>query len=294
MNAYTYKVAGLPLAVHLPQGWKAAEWLPSFEPFRCEPCPEEEWICRLTVKPQPWANDGGKEKEEWLGESVNDMGHLRLWRSSAGYRVEMRFGTHPLHVMEVNTAFTHAAAYVEPSDKFLPAVLSAMLRIVYAQAVIGRNGLSMHASAVVLGGKGYLFLGKSGTGKSTHARQWLEAFSDCSLLNDDNPVVRMEGNAVAAYGTPWSGKTPCYKNERYPVAGIVRLRQASANRFTPFTGTEAFAALLPSCSAIRQDERLQDTLCGTLIEIAERIPIGLMECLPNLEAASVAFEGIKN
>lgn len=62
-----------------------------------------------------------------------------------------------------------------------------MLRILYAQAALGRDAVSVHASCASLKGRGYLFLGKSGTGKSTHSRQWLEAFPDCRLLNDDNP-----------------------------------------------------------------------------------------------------------
>lgn len=94
----------------------------------------------------------------------------------------------------------------------------------------------------------------------------------CHLLNDDNPVLRVEDGTVTAYGTPWSGKTPCYRNEYAPVAGIVRLQQSPQNRFTPLCGPEAFAALLPSCSAIRRDARLQDALHDTLVRVAGLVP----------------------
>ena len=57
-----------------------------------------------------------------------------------------------------------------------------------------------------------MLLGKSGTGKSTHSRLWLKYIPDTKLLNDDNPAVRiMDNNTIMIYGTPWSGKTPCYK-----------------------------------------------------------------------------------
>ena len=136
--------------------------------------------------------------------------------------------------------FDNAAACQRPEDPYLGEVLSSMLRILYAQAALVRDAVSVHASCVSLEGRGYLFLGRSGTGKSTHARRWLEAFPGCHLLNDDNPVLRVEDGTVTAYGTPWSGKTPCYRNEYAPVAGIVR--RNSPRR----TGSPRSAAPRPS------------------------------------------------
>ncbi len=53
-----------------------------------------------------------------------------------------------------------------------------------------------------------MFLGESGTGKSTHSRMWLENIEGSTLLNDDAPAVRISADGTTAYGTPWSGKTP--------------------------------------------------------------------------------------
>ena len=63
-------------------------------------------------------------------------------------------------------------------------------------------------------------MGKSGTGKSTHSRLWLENVPGATLLNDDNPIVRLTLVGAIVYGSPWSGKTPCYKNESAPLAGV--------------------------------------------------------------------------
>lgn len=188
--------------------------------------------------------------------------------------------------------FESATAYIRPEDSSMGAVLSSMVRFLFAQAVLEHDGVFVHASCVSMEGKSYLFLGKSGTGKSTHARQWLQAFPDCRLLNDDNPALRIEDGKVMVYGTPWSGKTSCYKNEGYPVAGIARLRQAKTNSFSPLEGPEIFAALLPSCSAIRQDAGLLETLYCTLIQIAEQVTVGYMECLPNIDAARVCYNSL--
>ncbi|MCF0164214.1 MAG: hypothetical protein HUJ92_02940, partial [Bacteroidales bacterium] len=235
------------------------------------------------------------EPPKILSETFVDAGHLTLKQQGDSYIIDLEYDslTKITHTMVCDSNFRSVIGYVNPQDKYLPMVITSFLRIAFAQAALAHECISIHASCVVLEQKAYLFLGKSGTGKSTHARQWMSAFPGCTLLNDDNPAIRIEEGKIFAYGTPWSGKTPCYKNERYPVAGIVRLSQAKANKFTLLSGTEAFAALLPSCSSIRQDARLQELLIGTLIEITETVPVGKMECLPDTDAAKVCYKGLQ-
>lgn len=128
-------------------------------------------------------------------------------------------------------------------------------------------------------------MGKSGTGKSTHAAQWLRCFPESRLLNDDNPTVRIEEGRVTVYGTPWSGKTPCYKNESFTLGGIVRLVQAGTNRFIPQEGVDAFITILPGCMVIHENNVLHEELCSTLAEVAGSVPVGVLECRPDEEAA---------
>lgn len=292
-NEYYFRVAGLLFSVALPDGWDVETILPSFHPFRCKTCSEEKAIFRVLATTQSFADDG--KRTELLEDSPNDIGRTRLFRSTNGYCVEINNDTTQnglVHTMITDPHFESATAYIRPEDSSMGAVLSSMVRFLFAQAVLEHDGVFVHASCVSIEGKSYLFLGKSGTGKSTHARQWLQAFPDCRLLNDDNPALRIEDGKVMVYGTPWSGKTSCYKNEGYPVAGIARLRQAKTNSFSPLEGPEIFATLLPSCSAIRQDAGLLEALYCTLIQIAEQVTVGCMECLPNIDAARVCYNSL--
>ena len=292
-NEYYFRVAGLLFSVALPDGWDVETILPSFNPFRCKTCSDEKAIFRVLATTQSFADDG--KRTELLEDSPNDIGRTRLFRSTDGYCVEINNDTTQnglVHTMITDPHFESATAYIRPEDLSMGAVLSSMVRFLFAQAVLEHDGVFVHASCVSMEGKSYLFLGKSGTGKSTHARQWLQAFPDCRLLNDDNPALRIEDGKVMVYGTPWSGKTSCYKNEGYPVAGIARLRQAKTNSFSPLEGPEIFAALLPSCSAIRQDAGLLEALYCTLIQIAEQVTVGCMECLPNIDAARVCYNSL--
>lgn len=291
-NEYFFRVAGLLFSVSLPSGWDAEALLPSFRPFRCGACPEGKRIFRLLAATLPFA--GGGERAELLGESSNDMGHVRLLRTPDGYRTEISYGPSAgaaVHVMVSDPAFDNAAAFLRPEDPLLGR--GALVHAAHPlRAGRARPRRRVRPRLLRLAGGAGLPVPRPEPvpGKSTHARRWMEAFPGCRLLNDDNPVLRVEDGTVTAYGTPWSGKTPCYRNECAPVAGIVRLQQSPQNRFTPLCGPEAFAALLPSCSAVRRDARLQDALHDTLVRVAGLVPVGWLECLPDREAARLCLE----
>lgn len=105
-------------------------------------------------------------------------------------------------------------------------ILDHLLIFALSVAAVGKGILLIHASTIRYRGKAVMFLGESGTGKSTHSRMWLENIEGSTLLNDDAPAVRISADSTTAYGTPWSGKTPCYRAEHYPLAALVRIRRA--------------------------------------------------------------------
>lgn len=149
--------------------------------------------------------------------------------------------------------------------------------------------VAVHSSCIVYQEKAVLFLGESGTGKSTHTRLWRENIRGCELLNDDSPVVRCEQGQIRVYGSPWSGKTPCYKAASYPLAGCVRLSQAPRNSIRRLDTLQAYAALHPSFPPeFAYDECLYDGVSALLSTMLRSIPVYHLECLPNREAAELA------
>lgn len=279
-----YTVADFCFAVALAGDRDPDRYLASFAAFKSGDCPEDEKLFELSE------DDTLQDAvdAEFLEEDSNDMGHTMLYRTPEGYRIELRYadGTKP-HVVETDRGFTKAKALIRWEDRYAATSLISMLRIVFAQAILPYEAISLHSSVVVNEGRAFLFMGKSGTGKSTHSTLWLRHIEGTELLNDDNPVVRLVDGKAMAYGSPWSGKTPCYRNESAPVAAMVRLKQGPRNRFEPLEDIAAFGALLPGCSVLRQDGRLHDMLCMTLTALIETVCVGGMECLPDKEAAEV-------
>ncbi len=283
-----YTVADFSFAVTLTEERDLDMLLPSFRSFRSGAPAEGEKLFELVEH----ASLPAREADVLLDEDSNDMGHTLLYRTPSGYRIEFDYDGGPVHVVETDAGFDDVRAMVRWDDRFARTALCSMLRIVFAQAIIPHGGLSMHSSVVVNEGQAFMFMGKSGTGKSTHSRLWLNHIEGSWLLNDDNPIVRVTGEEVVVYGSPWSGKTPCYRNESAPVAGIVRLKQAPRNRFRVCEDIAAFSAVLPGCSVLRQDMRLHEALCETLAELTERTLVGELECLPDREAAEVCRRGM--
>lgn len=180
---------------------------------------------------------------------------------------------------------------LENADLHFVVDTSCMLMFAFSNTV--RGVLEMHASVIENHGKGYLFLGKSGTGKSTHSRLWLNNVAGSRLLNDDNPIVRLcdDGN-IRVYGSPWSGKTPCYINKGVPVGGFVKLCQAPENRIRLCSLPEAYAALYSSVSGLKMNREMFDGLHDTMEKTVVSVPFYHLDCLPDADAALLCSKSI--
>lgn len=164
------------------------------------------------------------------------------------------------------------------------------IMIAFAFASAYHKTLLMHSSVPVKDGRGYLFQGKSGTGKSTHCELWLKHIADTERINDDNPVVRiMDDGTPWVFGSPWSGKTPIYKQVGYPIGGFLRLHQAPHNKIRKMTKIESFASILSSCSTMIWDKPSYFAICDTVSLVAKSVGCFDLECLPDKDAALLSY-----
>lgn len=152
----------------------------------------------------------------------------------------------------------------------------------------------IHSSAVVWHDQAVIFLGESGTGKSTHARLWLQNVDASWLLNDDSPIVSLTDGIPVVYGSPWSGKTSCFHNQGFPLRAIVRLSQAPQNEIKRLSVSQAVAAMQPSCpTALAYDAHYADMIQNFVGKIVSMVPIYHLSCLPDAAAAQLCMETIR-
>ena len=175
----------------------------------------------------------------------------------------------------------------------LKATVDTSLMLLYAMRSAAGDTLLFHSSTVVKDGKAYLFLGKSGTGKSTHSGLWLKHIEGTRLLNDDNPVVYIshEGTPMVS-GSPWSGKTPCYKNEEYPIGAIVQLRQAPENKIRKQTVIESYVSIKTSVSGKAWEKEIADGQHQTIEKLIGATRLYQLDCLPDAGAALLCSQTI--
>ena len=288
-NTTCFQIAGHTVALTLPSEVVISDWLPSFADFVIA-YPQGSTIVQMTFVYGKAPNMADCQ----LLSDVSPVWVDRFWlkESSDAYicTVNSEDGCCSWQMFS-SKDFRHAKIFATGRHPEESAILSWMLMVVYGQAVLSFNTVLLHASVVEKGGQGFAFLGKSGTGKSTHSRLWLTHVPHTTLLNDDNPALKMENDGtVMIYGTPWSGKTPCYKNRGIPLKGLVRLQQGLGNTWTNVRGTEALLTVLPSCTAIRWNRWLYNRMVDQLEKVVASVCVGQLTCLPDHEAAQLCYQ----
>ena len=173
------------------------------------------------------------------------------------------------------------------TKSFLKFAVNNALMMIYTFSSSDKLTTLFHSSVVSYQGKAYMFLGKSGTGKSTHSQLWLKNIEGTELVNDDNPVVRIIDGEARVYGSPWSGKTPCYRNVDYPIGGIVKLKQAPFNEIRRMKAIEAYVTLAMSISGMRWNTKMGDGLHQTENLLTANVPVWHLSCLPDQNAAEL-------
>ena len=161
----------------------------------------------------------------------------------------------------------------------------------FCQELLYRDGLYLHASAVELEGRAYLFSGDSGVGKSTHTRLWRQVFGETAqVINDDKPALRCLNGMWYAYGTPWCGKDHINRNRKVPLAGICFLKQSEHNTIRRLTSQEVIQRIMSQTMHKFSSMDRLDLMLGHLEKLVEMIPFYELENRPEPEAAHLSYE----
>lgn len=150
-----------------------------------------------------------------------------------------------------------------------------------------------HGSVIAVDGAGYLFTAKSGTGKSTHTRLWREYFGDKAvMINDDKPLLKIADIGVIAYGTPYNGKHRLGCNKSVPLKAICVLERSEENHIERVTKSQVYTMLLQQVYRPQDPVQMAKTL-KLVDKLAERVELYRLGCNMELEAAKVAYNGMK-
>lgn len=278
-----YSIAGHRIRIEGCEEWiKAVATLEGFRPFEVDAEGEALAVFTLTDEQAP-------EMTEMQYESEVDGIVDRFGRYEGGYLFVMT----PPDSAPLSLWKEEGSNVVKFNGQLMPRLVRFALWIAYGLVTMAHRTVAVHTSVIQYKGRTVLFLGESGTGKSTHTRLWRENIEGAVLLNDDSPILRIIDGKPWMYGSPWSGKTPCYKQESYPLAACVRLSQAPYNKIQRLSIPQAYAALHPSCPPdFAYDDMLYDCISETIGEVLAQIPLYHLACLPNAEAAQLSCKTV--
>lgn len=100
-----------------------------------------------------------------------------------------------------------------------------------ARTLFPYHSFVMHGVVIEVNGVGIAFLAKSGIGKSTHAALWKKWGRDkVIVINGDKPIIRLFGNKLFAYGTPWAGKEGEQTNKKCALQKICFIERGTDNQ----------------------------------------------------------------
>lgn len=293
-TAYYFRIAGLYVKIiFLPSQRNSVSLIPSFQPFACKEVADSDLFFQIDVddnlRPVP------KDQRSLIRDFDTGNGNIIVYQlTDGGYQYVIKdINGYSCALLITNKNFVHCHCALNGNYDMRSFGLNSVLMLAFAFAGASRSVLLIHASLVRHRGWGYPFIAKSGTGKSTQVSSWLRYIPDCDLMNDDNPILRiLDDGKPYIFGSPWSGKTPCYRNVMAPLGAVTRIDRADKNWVERLNPVEAFTSFLPSCSSMKWDIDIYRKICDTVTQVVETVPIYTLHCLPDKEAAMVCNRAI--
>ncbi len=182
----------------------------------------------------------------------------------AGWDFAARIEIHP------QFAATMWTPHLE-GEKFESAFAN-VFRVVVAYGVVADGGALLHSAAVAEDGSAQLFVGVSGSGKSTISQLALD--SGRSVLSDDLNALWRRDECSYVEQVPFTGdlRGSLTTTGRFPLVGIHRLRQGRTPRLRPLTDAETVALLFGCAPFVNSDPFRHDRLLTNLEACARDLP----------------------
>ncbi len=290
LNDNIFCIAGFRTVIRIKDS-ASSNLIPSFEPFRVPygECAGED-LFTLTEDDTIRRKKGA----ELIGTFSTGNGDTTVEKfDDGGYQFVIRnIDGNDCCLLQSNKDFDSCTCALNGTMIMRSYGLNNALMFMFAFSGSRKEALLIHASLVKKGKYGYAFIAKSGTGKSTHTSLWLKHIEGSELMNDDNPVIRIIDDIPYVYGSPWSGKTPCYRNVKAELGAVVRIDRAKENSIDREKPISAFASLLPSCSSMKWEPAIYRAICDNITKLIEKTPVYTLHCKPDKEAALLCYKTI--
>ncbi|MEM4260744.1 MAG: hypothetical protein QXG00_05900 [Candidatus Woesearchaeota archaeon] len=108
---------------------------------------------------------------------------------------------------------------------------------------LNKKGILLHSAMFVKDGKGFLFSGNSGEGKTTLSKLLINS-NYGEIITDERVVIRKLNKNFYSYGTPWFGTKSLHKNKSAVINKIFFLSHSKENKIRRLSSLEAANKLM--------------------------------------------------
>ncbi len=181
----------------------------------------------------------------------------------------------------------HKLYYPASRWQFYASPLRCLPFLAIEQLLIRRNAFLLHSSVIAVHGQAILFVGASGTGKSTQAELW-KRHRHASIVNGDRCIVMRKENCFFGGGSPWSGTSSIYDPAQYPLRAVILPQKAELNQIERI-GPQAFSTVLQQTLVNSWDNCFMQTLLSLYNDLFLQIPAYRLSCRPEKEAVDLLY-----
>ncbi|WP_267313697.1 radical SAM protein [Desulfosediminicola flagellatus] len=143
--------------------------------------------------------------------------------------------------------------------------------ILFGQLLAARNGCVFHSSGLNCNGKGYLFIGHSGAGKSTILKLFKNRYTD--ILSEDRVIVKKSYGGYRLYGTWFHEFTQNPFPGPVELSGVFFLNQADSNYLSRIQKNSLIIrSLLPCVIRPLESAVWWENILLLLSDIAQTVP----------------------
>ena len=143
-----------------------------------------------------------------------------------------------------------------------------------ANPILKLSRFFFHGAAFIWKGQAFLFVGKSGVGKTTMLRHWLNLYGEeLEIINGDKPVIEQCENHFIVHPSPWTGKEGWNGERSARLAGIICLEQGKTNSFIRIDKQSAVFPIFLQFLYQPTDETSVDLVCRYEQALLENVPV---------------------
>jgi len=249
--------------------------------------PEEKINLKLNVFPGK-ADISSKAVKVFQAPFIEETGGVRInrspefwsvWRDGEELFIKVSFNENAEHknaILKFSLDSNEWDLWIEGSGKSADPLEYPLDGLILYYLTVLNGDILIHASGINNGGKGYIFSGVSGKGKTTLAKLWDKA--GAKVIHDDRLIIKADGDNYNMHNTP------VYDDDEPRVSTLNSLyiiEHGTGNRSLRVHGARAVSLVMANCI---QHNWNSSTIAGLLRSVSamcSTMPVFKLEFIPD-------------